>query len=491
MKTLMISAMGSGAGKTVTSCAILAALKKRGLRLNAFKCGPDYIDPMFHERTLGVPCRNLDLFLQGEAGVLKTLSRADADFALLEGAMGYYDGLSGTDAASAYAVARLTGMPALLAVSPRGSSLTLAAQIKGLRDFREESGIAGLLLSNCPEKRAASLTPVLERETGLPVLGFLPPMAEARFESRHLGLLTAPEIGDLEARLARLGEAAEKYIDLDRLLALAGGDRLPLAGEPSRPISREAVTDEVELPVSDRLSAEGTTDTPSVIRLAGDAGCRLPLKGKAAPRIAVARDEAFCFLYADNLDALREAGAELCFFSPLHDVELPKADGLYLPGGYPELWVRQLSENTALRESVAAAIKAGLPTAAECGGFLYLCRSLEDAEGQRFPLCGVLPGEGYRTERLQRFGYLTLTAPDDSLLFRAGERIPAHEFHYWDCTENGAALTAEKADGRQWLCGYASRTLYAAFPHLHFGGDSPLAERFVKACEEWKRSMTS
>ena len=448
MKTLLLTAMGSGAGKTVTGCAILAALKKRGVRLSAFKCGPDYIDPMFHERALGVPCRNLDLFLQGEDGVRFTLARAEADFALIEGAMGYYDGLNYTDEASAYRLARLTGTPAVLAVPPQGSAFTLAAQIRGLLGYRPESGIAALVLTSCPEKRAMVLAPVLERETGLPVLGFLPPMEAARFESRHLGLMTAQEIHGLEARLAALGDAAERYLDLDRLLALGKSPGLQ--------------------------------------------GCanRLPPEGKAKCRIAVARDEAFCFLYADNLDALRGVGAELVFFSPLHDAALPDADGLYLPGGYPELHARALSENKTMRRSIMEAVGRGLPTVAECGGFLYLQQSLEDAEGHSFPQCGALPGHGFKTERLQRFGYLTLRAPLDSLLFRAGETVPAHEFHYWDSTENGAALCAEKADGRAWRCGFASPSLYAAFPHLHFGGETPLAERFVKACEQWKASMT-
>ena len=438
MKTLMISAMQSGAGKTVTTCALLAAFRRRGVGVQAFKCGPDYIDPMFHERVLQVPSRNLDLFLQGKDGVIKTLSRADADLALIEGAMGYYDGLNNSTEASAYALARLTNTPVLLVVPPKGS-LTLAAQVNGIKDFRPDSGIAALILSNCPEQRAASLTSMLERETELPVLGFLPPMDEACFESRHLGLITAGEISDLAARLERLGEAAEQHIDLDRLISLAGTHK---------------------------------TETKAKT-------VRLP-----RCRIAVARDEAFCFTYADNLDALREAGAEMISFSPLHDLELPKADGLYLPGGYPELYARKLSENTAMRESIAAAVRAGLPTVAECGGFLYLGQSLEDAEGRAHPMCGILPGRGFRTGHLQRFGYQTLCAPDNSLLFHAGERVPAHEFHYWDCTENGAELRAEKADGRCWSCGFVSSSLYAAFPHLHFGGALPLAERFVKACEE-------
>ena len=376
MKTLMIAAMASGAGKTVTSCAVLSALKKRGVILQAFKCGPDYIDPMFHERVLGIPSRSLDLFLQGEEGVRRTLARADAELALIEGAMGYYDGVNNTDTASAYALARLTGSPVVLVVPPKGSSLTLAAQLRGILTFRAESAIAALILSNCPESRAATLSPVLERETGLPVLGFLPPMAEARFESRHLGLLTAQEIGDLEARLDALGEAAERYIDLDRLMSLAECPALPSRAN------------------------------------------RLPPEGKTKCRIAVARDEAFCFTYADNLDALRQAGAELCFFSPLHDTELPNADGLYLPGGYPEVHALALSKNAAMRESIAAALRAGLPTVAECGGFLYLGQSLEDEAGRAHPMCGVLPGRGVKTGRLQRFGYLTLSAAEDSLLFR-------------------------------------------------------------------------
>jgi len=478
MKTIMIAAMHSGAGKTVTTCALLSALKQRGTRVQAFKCGPDYIDPMFHARVLNVPGRNLDLFLQGGEGVGKTLSRADADIAVIEGAMGYYDGLNNTTEASAWDLARLTGAPVVLVVSPKGGGLTLAAQVKGLMDFRAQSNIAALIFADTPERRAASLAPALERETGLPVLGFLPPMEEARFESRHLGLMTAGEITDLSVRLKKLGQAAERYIDLDRILNLAKAFPLRERRNPASPASR--MTDEVS----------ASPPVPGLSEAVSSASSAPSVKGKAKCRIAVARDEAFCFLYADNLDALRDAGAELTFFSPLHDSELPKADGIYLPGGYPELHAKTLSENASMRQSIAAAVKSGLPTVAECGGFLYLGQSLEDAEGSSHPMCGVLPGCGFKTGRLQRFGYQTLTAPADSLLFRAGERIHAHEFHYWDCTENGTDLRSEKPDGRNWACGFVSKSLYAAFPHLHFGGAIPLAERFVKACEQWKASMT-
>lgn len=443
----MLAAMSSGAGKTVVSCALMAALKNRGLAVRAFKCGPDYIDPMFHSRALGAEGRNLDLFLQGEAGVRRSLARGGGDIAILEAAMGYYDGLGGTDAASAYRLAELTRTPVVLVVKPGGSSLTLAAQIRGVRDFRPDSGLAALILNACPEGRLPSLRACLEAETGLPVLGSLPPMEQARIESRHLGLLTAGEIRDLDARFRDLAAQAERGVDLDRLLSLASED-------------------------------EETPGPPPV--------------GAPRCRIALARDEAFCFLYRDNLDALREAGAELVPFSPLRDFGLPEGiHGLYLPGGYPELHAQALSDNRGMRESVRRAVEGGLPTVAECGGFLYLQESLEDEGGAAFPMCGALPGRGCKTGRLRRFGYETLAAAEDSLLFRAGERVPAHEFHHWDSTRCGDALFAEKADGRSWRCGAVSDSLYAAFPHLHLDGQARLAERFVKACEAWKHLKNS
>ena len=221
MKALMIGAMQSGAGKTVMSCALMAALKRRGLRVLAFKSGPDYIDPMFHSRVLGVESRNLDLFLQGEAGVRRSFASCQGDVALAEGAMGYYDGLNGGTEASAWELAGILDLPTVLVLRPKGSGITLAAQVCGMRTFRPESRIAGLLLCDCSGRRAESLKMILERECGLPVLGYLPPMEEARLESRHLGLLTADEIEDFQTRFDRIAEQTENSVDLDRLLALA------------------------------------------------------------------------------------------------------------------------------------------------------------------------------------------------------------------------------------------------------------------------------
>lgn len=441
MKALMIAAMQSRSGKTVFSCALMAALRRRGLQVCAFKSGPDYIDPMFHRRVLGIESRNLDLFLQGKAGVQHSFARAEGDVALVEAAMGYYDGINMETRASAWELARVLEFPVLLVLRPKGSCITLAAQVRGMLEFRAENRIAGLLLNDCSEALAQKLRPVLERECGLPVLGCLPPMPEAGFESRHLGLMTADEIGDFDARMKRLAEQTEQSVDLDRMLSLAE-----------------------EKPVG----TEKTEEKPRV-------RCR----------IAVAEDEAFCFRYADSLRALGAAGAELVYFSPLHDRKLPEADGLYLCGGYPELYAEPLSENSRMREDIRQVVADGLPTVAECGGFLYLQESLEGTDGKTYPMCGALPGKGYRTGTLRRFGYLTLEAKEDSLLFRAGETIPAHEFHYWDSTDCGRGLTARKEDGRQWQCGVVGAGRYAAFPHLHFGGELPLAERFVKACEKY------
>ncbi len=438
----MITAMQSGGGKTVMTCGLMRALQRRGLSVQGFKSGPDYIDPMFHSLVLGVPSRNLDLFLQGEGGVRATLSGGRGDVAVLEGAMGFYDGLAGTDQVSPWRLAEVTDTPAILVLRPGGQSLTLAAQVRGLMEFRSPSHIRGLLLTDTKPGLYDYLRPILERETDLPVLGFLPPMEEARLPSRHLGLVTAGEIPELSARFDAVAAALEANVELDRLLEIGveSEDR-PVRTAPKRP---------------------------------------------AMCRIAVARDQAFSFYYEDNLETLRDSGAELVFFSPVSDESLPEADGLYLGGGYPELSRKELSANVFMRRSILEAVQAGMPTVAECGGFLYLQKYLRDKENRQFPMAGALPGEGYPTDRLQRFGYVTLRPETDSLLFRAGEQIPAHEFHYWDCTDFGIDLMAEKANGKQWRCGYVSESLYAAFPHLHFRGPVPLAERFVRAAIRYK-----
>ena len=351
--------------------------------------------------------------------------------------MGYYDGLGGTsDIASAWHLADTLNLPVLLVLRPQGASLTLAAQVRGLMSFRTPHHIAGIILNDCKENLYRILAPVLEKETGVPVIGYLPPMPKAAIESRHLGLKTAGEIENLQKKITLLHETMKKTVDFEKLFSVFAC--------PAPKVPKE------EFPI------------PNV-------------------RIAVARDEAFCFTYTETLEAFKEAGAEPVFFSPLHDKSLPQnIGGLYLPGGYPELHARELSKNTSLLREIKQKIESGLPTAAECGGFLYLGQTLEDADGAVWPMAGVLPGSGFPVGRLVRFGYAELTARADSLLFRAGESFPAHEFHHWDSTANGTALTAAKANGRSWACGFANEHLYAGFPHLYWAG-TPLPRRFLEA----------
>ena len=447
MIQFLLAAPRSGSGKTTMTCALLMALKRRGCAPCAFKSGPDYIDPMFHRAVLGVESRNLDLFFSAPETVRALYAKGAAGHgaAVCEGAMGFYDGLGGvSDRASAWHLADTLGLPVLLVAEPKGQSLTLAAELKGLDSFRTPSHIAGILLNNCTARMHALLAPMLEEETGLPVLGFLPKLPEAVIGSRHLGLYTAAEVENLQQKLALLADAVEEHIDWPRLLALCEKEPPALPVQPETPPARV--------------------------------------------RIAVAQDEAFCFTYAETLEAFRDAGAEVVFFSPLRDTALPEnIGGLYLPGGYPELHARELSENTSLLREIKQKIESGLPTAAECGGFLYLGQSLTDAEGQSWPMAGVLPGEAKDAGRLVRFGYATLSADSDSMLFRAGESFPIHEFHHWDSTANGAALAAKKpVGGAAWRCGFVNEHFYAGFPHLYWAG-TPLPQRFAAAAENYRR----
>ena len=498
MGRIMISAMNSGSGKTLVTMAVLAVLRRRGRDCISMKCGPDYIDPMFHSRLLGVPCRNLDLFLMGAVQVLREVAAAESrGQVVIEGAMGYYDGIGGTDEASAYRIARSTGTPVILVVTPKGESLSLAAKIRGMQTLREGAGIAGVILNRCSRRLYDHLKPIIERENEIPVLGFLPDMPTAAIESRHLGLVTAGEIRDLEDKIRLAADAAEAGIDFDLLEQIASGaPALAFDGGGKNECPEEAFFDK-------QIAADATA--------ARSPRCR----------IAVARDEAFSFYYESGFEALQRAGAELAFFSPLRDTALPsETDALYLGGGYPELYAHELSKNEAMRAAIRTHLKAGLPLLAECGGFLYLGNTLEaearekgvsedslertaagggdkntaiggkpaSEEKQSVDMVGFFPGHAHREKRLVRFGYACLTSEADSMLVRRGERVPCHEFHYYESTENGAGLISAKPDGtRAVSCGFVNDHMYAAFPHLSLAGEIPLAERFVEAAVKYRK----
>lgn len=445
----LLGAAGSGSGKTLLTCGILAAFQKRGMALTSFKCGPDYIDPMFHRSVLGLESRNLDSFFTDRETLRYLLERGaeGSELSVIEGVMGYFDGLGGISMdASTSQVAAWTDTPSVLIVNGKGMSLSMVPLIRGFLDYEPKKQIRGVILNQVSPMIYPRLKEIIEEELSVTVYGYVPRLTDCVLESRHLGLKRPEEIADLRERLDKLTAVLEETLDLDGLYELA-------------------------------------KTAPALYGRAPE------LSGKTYPvKIAVARDEAFDFYYADNLRLLTDLGAELVSFSPLRDREIPEVDGLLLGGGYPEIYAGELSENQAMRRSVKQAIEAGLPTLAECGGFLYLQETLEDEHGTHWPMAGVLKAEGFRTPKLSRFGYVTLTAGEDSLLGPAGTKLPAHEFHYWDCTENGTAFLAKKPAGtRSWHCMVNRGTLLAGFPHIYYYGNPSAAEHYLSACLNYRR----
>lgn len=470
---IMIAAPSSGSGKTVVTCGLLQALTNRKKKVMSFKCGPDYIDPMFHSRIIGTPSCNLDTFFTDRGMVRYLFGRraAKADLSVMEGVMGFYDGLAGTHTeASSWDLADATDTPVILVVNARGMSLSVVSLIRGflkvpgdisrrdtehsddkdwLDTVERSSHIRGVILNRISPSVYPMLKRLIEEELPLKVLGYLPQSDDCVIESRHLGLVKPDEIADLKKRVQHIAEVMEQTLDLDAILRLAQGARPLEISEP-------------------------------------DCVKNLPFRKKAPVRIAVAKDEAFCFYYRDNLELLERLGAELICFSPLRDTSLPAdVQGLLLGGGYPELYAKQLSENDSMRTSIRTAIRDGLPCLAECGGFMYLHSSMENMEGHSLPMAGVLNGQAYRTKRLGRFGYITLTQnePQSSDMFEG--RIRGHEFHYFDSTDCGKAFCAQKPfSSRSWDCIRVEENLVAGFPHLYYYSNPAFAVRFLQICEQ-------
>ena len=436
----------SGSGKTTVTCAILHALCKRGLKAASFKCGPDYIDPMFHTKILGLRSRNLDVFMSGEEGVRFLFARnaKGADISVIEGVMGMYDGASfNSGYASSNHVAALTQTPQILVVDAAGMGRSLLSVVHGFASF-EQNRLAGIILNNCSDKLYGLYKSLIEDACDLRVYGHLPRIKEAVISSRHLGLITADEIADIDAKLAVLGEAAAQHIDISGIIELS--------------------------------------------RTAPGLGCKnlwAGLEKTAGVRIGVAKDNAFSFLYQDNIDLLEELGAKIVYFSPIGDAVLPEVDGLILSGGYPEVHARALEQNEGMRQSIRKAVLSGMPTIAECGGFMYLLDTITCADSQSYKMAGAISGYAFMTQKLDRFGYVTLTAKHAGLLCRQGECIMGHEFHYSDSSNNGDGFVARKKD-RQWDCIHTSSTLFAGYPHIHFAADPIKASRFINACMKHK-----
>lgn len=451
----MLAAPKSGSGKTMITCGILAAFKERGHQPVSFKCGPDYIDPLFHQQVLGLRSYNLDTwFAPGDQTRELFCRHSRGRLAVIEGVMGYYDGMGGTqDTASTYEAAAVTKTPVILIVDAKGASLSLIPLIKGFLEYRKDSRIEGVIFNRMSPMLYQRIAQEVTKELQIPVFGYVPELSDHAWKSRHLGLYLPWEIENMQKQLKELGQTMEKTLDLDGILALAKKN-----------------------------------EDFTFVREREESGQEA--KDKKEISIAFAKDEAFCFTYPENLELLEEMGARLVPFSPLKDPCLPEGTcGLILSGGYPELYGEALSKNRTLLDQIRERIKAGMPCIAECGGFLYLHQELLGEDGKVWPMAGVFGGRVYRKQKLERFGYVWLEARKDQLLLLKGEKIKAHEFHYYESPDCGEACLAKKPAGsRQWSCVHGSGTFYAGFPHLFLPSHPQAARRFVDACGEWEKN---
>ena len=526
---LMLAAPSSGSGKTMVTCGLLRLLQRKNLRPAAFKCGPDYIDPMFHRQVLGIPSRNLDTFFSpadspvsgntAKETMARACRRCGADITVIEGVMGYYDGtgVSGTEASSCE-LARQTETPVVLVVNARGMSRSIVPMLKGFADYEKENpGIRGVILNRISSSMFPVMKKWIEEDTDLKVIGYVPNDNTLSWGSRHLGLLQPEEVADLQDQINHLADVLEKTIDIDALLQLAGT-------APALEIPTDSLIDgSAGAFTRDESSRVEAVNAPARDEISGTEAANAPARNDQTdcPRIAVARDEAFSFYYEDNLELLQEMGAELVFFSPVHDRTIPRADGLLLGGGYPELHAKALADNETMKEQIRELASEGLPILAECGGFMYLQQSLDpgnyesaagtgqdaddssirqsaDASGKEtsaksmYQMCGILPGSCRMTDRLVRFGYIELEKKDGETgtagYLQDGHHIRGHEFHYFDSTENGRECTAWKPGRkRSWDCMVVQGNIMAGFPHLYYRSDPDFAAAFVEKCRQFSK----
>ncbi len=458
LKRIMIAAPKSGSGKTMITCALLGALKNRGEQVVSFKCGPDYIDPMFHKEVMGIPSKNLDTFFTDEAVTRELFlkDRNEKDFAVMEGVMGLFDGLSGIrEEGSSYHLAKVTKTPILLVVDAKGMGYSVIPVIAGFLEYDTEHLIQGVILNRMSGAYYDRLKPLMEDKLKIRVLGYFPEQRNLHIENRHLGLVMPGEFEDIHKKLRVVSEEIEKTVDIEEIRHIA---------EKTVDIDK------------DRHIAEKSLNIEKIRQTV----------------IAVAKDEAFCFYYEDNLRLLREKGAEIEFFSPLHDRNLPKdCDALLIGGGYPELYAEDLSRNVSMRNTIKQAFKSGMPIVAECGGFMYLHNSITDKNGIRHKMVGVIPEDCIYKKKLVRFGYIEIRERK-SLFLPEGETIKGHEFHYFDSTDNGEDCIAIKpVTGNEYPCVFTGENFWMGFPHLYYPSNPSFADNFVKKAVEYKNRKES
>lgn len=436
MNAVMITAPSSGSGKTTITMGILRALKDMGLVTCSFKTGPDYIDRAFLEAACRGYAGNLDMQLQGKEGLYAALSMSEGDYCVIEGAMGYFDGIYNTPINSSCDIAGTLGVNSILVYTPKGEMFSAIPKIKGMAEF-EASTLRAVIFNGVTEKQYLMLKDALESHTKLTVLGYMPKMDAVELKSRHLGLVQSVELEDIDSRIDEIARTVCTHIDMAGIIGMM-----------------------------------------SDIAPGGEAQI-----GRYDVKAAVARDRAFSFYYSENLRLLEKA-CEVVYFSPLEDGSLPQCDLLYLGGGYPEVFKEELSANRAMLASIREYSQRGGYIYAECGGFMYLTGSIDGT-----PMAGVFPGQSRLTGSLQNFGYVDIVLKKDCMLGKKGDRITAHEFHksVADVRADTVLEISKTMGDARWEGGYQLRNTYGGYPHISFLGNIKVLENILRYVERRKK----
>ena len=445
-RQFLIAGTSSGVGKTTITLGIMEALKNRGYIVQPYKVGPDYIDTAYHSKVTGRKSRNLDSYMLEDEKVKYLFNRAreDAEIAVVEGVMGLYDGKGASiKHCSSAAMAKLLKLPVILVINAKAMAASSAAMVLGYQLIDPEVKIVGVIANQVKtESHFKLVKEAIESYCNIPVLGYFPPNESLSLPSRHLGLVPSSELEALEAVFTQLGEAVEKFIDLDKLLELCQGEVVESEFKP------------------------------------------MIWQDRRLKVVAVAYDEAFNFYYEDNLELLRDLGVRLTFFSPLRDETLPACDFVYIGGGFPEVFAKQLEANDKIRKALKKAHESGIPIYAECGGLMYLGERLVDLEGSSFEMVGIFEGESRMTKGLKRFGYCYGEATEDTILSRKGTVLRGHEFHHSEFFSSEKAVYRMKKnktddDDKAWLGGYSKGHTLASYLHLHFYSHLEAVERLL------------
>jgi len=453
---VILAGTNSGVGKTTLTMGLILALKKRDLEVQPFKAGPDYIDPSYHSFASGRSCRNLDTWMLSRDTILELFERRakDVDISIIEGVMGLYDGLKDTQKGSSAHLAKILNSPVILIVDARSMSRSAAAVVLGYKEFDKDVRISGVILNNIGSpSHYSSAKFAIEIKTGLPVLGFLPRDINLTLPERHLGLIPAYEKAPLDEFSRKLSNLVDKNIDVDKIIDIS---------RKARAFPKVKKKLFKNKPPQDRVT------------------------------IAVAKDAAFNFYYQDNLDILTHNGASLVEFSALGDKMLPQgADGLYIGGGFPELFAAELSKNTKLKADIYKKAKEGLPIYAECGGLMYLVKELIDSKNRGFPMVGVFEKLSVKmADGLRALGYVNIEVFKDNILSDKGVNARGHVFHwsYLDCLPSKENFTYKvtKDKGKMFLDGLAKWNVLTSYSHLHFGSNIGFAKNFIKSCSAYK-----